>query len=136
ELRGRWRFAAFASRRLARLSYLSMSVVGTKRTFTPILIMSAFRGQSGLFLIPTLPDLATGYDSSKVGMRVDRAEKIPRFPSYVSRVRFPSPAPTFSTLHQNSFRPYRSRHSQIRLRFRPRPLRRRLHSVHLQWQFF
>ena len=32
----------------------------------------ASKGQSALFLIPTLPDLATGREPSKVGMRVDR----------------------------------------------------------------
>jgi hypothetical protein len=43
-----------------------------------------------------LPDLATGYDPSKVGMCVDGVERIPRFPSYGSWVRSPSPAPILS----------------------------------------
>jgi hypothetical protein len=78
----------------------------------------ASKGQSALFLIPTLPDLATGCEPSKVGMRVDRINKMPRFPSYVSRVRFPSPAPNpFRFLSSPSCR------DDVMLGLRPRSAR-------------
>jgi hypothetical protein len=45
-----------------------------------------------------LLDLTTRCDPSKVGMSIDNAEKVPRFPSYGSWVRSPSPAPIFQEL--------------------------------------
>ena len=44
--------------------------------------MSAIRRKAE-FSFPTLPDLTTDYEPSKVAMRVDRTDEIPRFLGYV-----------------------------------------------------